>query len=104
MSLLSFFGFGKNKLKTALRNGAIIIDVRTVNEYDQGRVPESLNIPLNLIPANIVRIKGLERPIICCCASGSRSSNAVKILKETGLKEVYNGGSWMNVLKIINSL
>ena len=55
MGLLSFFGFGKSSIKEALRKGAIIIDVRHVNEYDQGRVPESINIPLNLITSNIER-------------------------------------------------
>lgn len=104
MGLLSFLGFGKSSIKNALRKGAIIIDVRHVNEYDQGRVPESLNIPLNLIPSNIERIKGMERSVVLCCNSGNRSGQAAKILKSRGIKEVYNGGSWMNVLKIVKEL
>jgi len=104
MGLLSFLGFGKSGVKDALERGAIIIDVRHVNEYDQGRVPESLNIPLNLIPANIERIKGMERPVVLCCASGNRSGQAAKILKSNGIKEVYNGGSWMSVLKKVKEL
>ena len=104
MGLLSFFGFGKSSIKAALRKGAIIIDVRNVNEYDQGRVPESINIPINLIPANIERIKGMERPVIFCCATGNRSGKAVSILKATGVKDVQNGGSWMHVLKAVKEL
>ena len=104
MGLLSFLGFGKSGVKDALERGAIIIDVRHVNEYDQGRVPESLNIPLNLIPANIERIKGMERPVVLCCASGNRSGQAAKILKSNGIKEVYNGGSWMSLLKKVKEL
>ena len=104
MGLLSFLGFGKSSVKEALQKGAIIIDVRNVNEYDQGRVPESINIPVNLIPANIERIKGMERPVIFCCASGNRSGQAVRILKANGIRNVYNGGSWMNVLKMVKEL
>ncbi len=104
MGLLSFLGFGKSSIKDALQKGAIIIDVRHVNEYDQGRVPESINIPLNLIPSNILRIKGMERPVILCCASGNRSGQALKILKANGIKDVYNGGSWMSVLKAVKEL
>lgn len=104
MGLLSFLGFGKSSVKDALQNGAIIIDVRTVNEYDQGRVPESINIPLNLIPQNIERIKGMERPVVLCCASGNRSGQAARFLKSNNIKNVYNGGSWMTVLKAIKEL
>lgn len=104
MGLLSFLGFGKSSIKDALRKGAIIIDVRHVNEYDQGRVPESINIPLNLIPSNIERIKGMNCPVVLCCASGNRSSQAARMLKSKGIKEVYNGGSWMSVLKKIKEL
>lgn len=104
MGLLSFLGFGKSSIKDALRKGAIIIDVRHVNEYDQGRVPESINIPLNLIPSNIERIKGMERPVVLCCASGNRSGQAARILKSNGIKGVYNGGSWMSVLKKVKEL
>lgn len=104
MGLLSFFGFGKSQVKEALEKGAIIIDVRNVNEYDQGRVPESINIPLNLIPSNIERIKGMERPVVLCCASGNRSGQASRTLKANGVKDVYNGGSWMKVLKVVKEL
>lgn len=101
MGLFSFLGFGKSGIKAALQNGAVIIDVRTANEYDTGRVPDSINIPVDRIAVSIMRIKGMNRPIVFCCASGARSSKAVSILKENGKKDVYNGGSWMNVLKMV---
>ena len=104
MGLLSFLGFGKSSVKDALQKGAIIIDVRHVNEYDQGRVPESINIPLNMISFNIERIKGMERPVVLCFAPGNRSGQAARILKSKGIKEVYNGGSWTSVLKIVKAL
>ena len=101
---MSLFGFGKSKIKDALRRGAIVIDVRTAPEFDQGKVPGSINIPVDRIAINAPRIKGMNCPIIFCCASGARSSDAVRIMKEKGLQEVYNGGSWMSVLKIVRSL
>lgn len=104
MSLLSLLGLGKNKIKEALRNGAAIIDVRTPREFDEGHIPQSLNIPVDRINSNTERIKGMNKPIVFCCASGARSSQAVSVLKQHGLKEVYNGGSWQNVLKTIKNL
>ena len=104
MSILSFLGFGGSKIKDALRRGAIVIDVRTPQEFDQGKVPESINIPVDRIAANAERIKSMNRPVVFCCASGMRSGNAVSIMKAKGLKEVFNGGSWYHVLKILKSL
>jgi rhodanese-related sulfurtransferase len=97
------FLFGKNKVKEALRQGAVIIDVRTPHEYDQGRVPQSINIPSERIGASIERIKAMKKPVVLCCASGMRAGAAKNMLKSAGLKEVYNGGSWQAVLKICNN-
>jgi phage shock protein E len=98
------FLFGKNKVREALRNGAVVIDVRTPHEYDSGKVPGSVNIPIDRISANIERIKAMKQPVVFCCASGIRAASARIILQSAGLKEVYNGGSWESVLKKINTL
>ncbi len=104
MSLLSFLGFGSGNIKDALRRGAIVIDVRTPQEFDQGKVPGSINIPVDRIAANTERIKNMNRPVVFCCASGARSSNAATIMKQKGMKDVYNGGSWYDVIKILKKL
>ncbi len=96
------FLFGNSKIKVALQHGAVVIDVRTAGEFDQGKVPDSINIPVDRIAINAARIKAMKRPIIFCCASGTRSGTATRIMKEKGLKEVYNGGSWERILKIVN--
>ena len=101
MGIFSFLGFGKNRIRAALQQGAVVIDVRTANEYDRGRVPGSLNIPVDRIPISIGRIRDLHKPVIICCSSGDRSSKATAILKENGLKDVYNAGSWMTVMKML---
>jgi phage shock protein E len=93
--------FGGSKLKIALRKGAILIDVRTGTEYDRGHIPDAFNIPVDRIKASADRLKESKRPVIVCCNSGDRSSTAVQILKAKGLKEVYNGGNWENLLKLI---
>tara|TARA_B100000674_G_C37591701_1_gene801132 strand:- start:286 stop:564 length:279 start_codon:yes stop_codon:yes gene_type:complete len=78
-----------------------IVDVRTDHEFAGGRVEDSINIPLNEIPNNIDKLKGMQ-PIVMCCAAGIRSGNAVNYLKQIGLEDVYNGGSWQQVQEMIN--
>jgi rhodanese-related sulfurtransferase len=98
------FLFGKNKVKEALKNGAVIIDVRTPHEYDNGRIPRSINIPVDRISASVERIRSMAKPVIIVCESGMRSNTAKNILKSAGIQDVYNGGSWETVLKITNKL
>jgi phage shock protein E len=103
MGILSILGIN-NKVKDALRKGAVIIDVRTAHEFDAGKVKGSINIPVDRIAANIERIRSFKKPLVLCCASGVRSEKAVTILKANGIKDVYNGGNWTRVLKMIGSL
>jgi len=103
MGLFSFLS-GGGGIKEALNRNAVIIDVRTAAEFDRGRVPGSINIPLDRLAVNTRRIKEMNRPVIVCCSSGSRSSTARQQLKEAGIRDVYNGGSWESVLRKINHL
>ena len=103
MSFLSLLGLGNNKIKEALRKGAIIVDVRSPGEFDRGKIPDSINIPVDRVPINSERLKAMKRPIIFCCSSGERSSQAVQLMKRKGVAEVYNGGNWHRLLRIVNS-
>ena len=96
--------FFNNKIKQALRKGAVIIDVRPAGAFDQGKIPGSINIPVDRIAINAERIKGMNRPVIFCAAYNIHSSAATRIMKEKGLKEVYDAGNWEKVLKIVNKL
>jgi phage shock protein E len=105
MGLFSFLGLGNNSITAALRRGAVIIDVRPPYAFDQhGRIPGSINIPVDRILINIERVKDLKKPIVLCCAFGTDCDKAAGILKEKGIKEVYNGGKWQSLLKIVNRL
>lgn len=78
--------------KGLMKNGAVIVDVRTKSEYQQGHIAGSQNIPLDTLNNQIAKIpKG--KVVITCCASGMRSASAKSILKSKGY-EVYNGGGW----------
>ena len=60
-----------------------------------------MNIPLHEIPARIDELKKLGRPVVIYCRSGHRSGAAVNLLKQAGLKDVYNGGGVFNMQKLI---
>lgn len=96
--LKSLFGLGpKTNYAELLKNGAIIVDVRSKGEYAGGHIKGSVNIPVDSIGNNTSRFTDKNKPIITCCASGMRSGVAKNILKSKGYTQVYNGGSWIGL-------
>ncbi len=81
---------------------AVLIDVRTPLEYKQEHVPGARNIPVEKISSHIQELKMIKKPIVLYCMSGSRSAVALGILKQSGLGNVYNGGSIQNVKFYLN--
>jgi phage shock protein E len=77
-----------------VKQGAIIIDVRTKGEYAGGAIKSSLNIPVDSLNSQLSKLKDKNKPIVTCCASGMRSAAAKRILTSNGYTQVYNGGSW----------
>ncbi len=104
MSLFSILGLGNGKLKEALRRGAIVIDTRTAAEFDRGKVRDSINIPVDRININLRRIVQMNQPIIICSNSDSENERVIDVLKANGVKEIYNGGNWTKIWRMMRSL
>jgi len=90
----------KTDFALLIEEGALIVDVRSRNEYASGHLKNSVNIPLNELSDQLKKLKQ-GRTIITCCASGMRSSSAKNILQSKGFT-VYNGGSWSSLNKYIS--
>jgi len=80
-----------------VKQGAIILDVRSRGEYAAGNIKSSINISVNTLNQNLNKLKDKNKPIITCCASGMRSASAKSILKSNGYTQVYNAGSWVSL-------
>ena len=78
--------------KTILKNdkNAILVDVRSPQEYKEGHLEGSINIALyDLEKESEKLIKNKQNTIILYCQSGNRSNKALEILKEQGYKSLY---------------
>ena len=93
--LKKLFGFGPSvNYAEMVKNGAIILDVRSKGEFSGGHIKGSVNISVDTLRNNLVKLKDKNKTIITCCASGMRSATAKGILQSNGYVNVYNGGGW----------
>lgn len=70
---------------------AVVLDVRSMNEYQQGHIINAENIPLNSLDNGIKSLdKHKQKPIIAVCKTGSRSGAACSTLRKAGFEHVYN--------------
>jgi phage shock protein E len=86
-----------------LRDGAMVIDVRTAGEFVSGHLPIAVNLPLNEIETEIARcVRHKDQVMLLHCHSGVRSGIALKKLKALGYLNVHNLGSYNRATNIVN--
>src|SRR5665647_1498273 len=94
-TIKNLFGMGpKTDYTQLVKDGAIIIDVRSKAEFAGGHIRGSINIPVDQLANNLNKLKDKNKAIITCCASGRRSASATSLLKSKGYAIVHNGGGW----------
>jgi len=97
-ALKKIFGFGPSvNYAELVKNGAIILDVRSTGEFAGGHIKGSINISVDTLRNNLAKLNDKNKIIITCCASGMRSASAKSILQSNGFVNVYNGGGWSSL-------
>ena len=73
-------------------NGAILLDVRTPQEYREGHIPGSKNLPLQTIDKVDSIVENKDTVLYVYCHSGARSRQAASLLQYMGYSNVTNIG------------
>lgn len=90
------------KARAHLKNGALVIDVRSPGEFSSGHLPKAINIPLDEIETALPRrVKEKHQVLLLHCASGIRSGMAKQKLNGLGHANAFNLGSLARARKII---
>ena len=81
----------KEELQSYIKQGGIIIDVRSSQEYKEGHIDGAISIPDYQIKKEIEKqIPNKDELIVVYCATGHRSQKVQQILENMGYKNVYN--------------
>ena len=79
------------ELKEKVKQGAILLDVRSRQEYQEGHISGAINIPEYEIDRRVEQeIQNKNLPIIIYCQYGSRSRNVYDKMKRKGYTNIYN--------------
>jgi phage shock protein E len=81
-----------NTIKDKIAAGARVVDVRSPAEFKDGSYPGAINIPLMLLPVRMKELEPRDKPIVLFCASGARSGQGARLLKQAGFTDVTNAG------------
>jgi len=92
LSLLSFSAYSadvsnisQQALLEANTNSVVIVDVRTPEEFQQGHVPNAINVPLSdIIDDPAILSTSKEKAIVLYCRSGYRAGKAAEALQKEG--------------------
>jgi rhodanese-related sulfurtransferase len=103
MALIVFFTIKRNSMEKYFQlpaDQAIIIDVRSKQEYDSGHLSTAINIPFNLIANQIGQLEPYKQKyVIVYCHSGNRSAIAMNVLRQNGFENVVNAGGYESIKK-----
>lgn len=86
-----------------LAAGALVIDVRSPEEYRSGHVENAVNVPLGELRESLPRrAKDKSQVLLLHCLSGTRSGMAKRQLKGMGYQNVFNLGSYGRAKQIVS--
>ncbi len=88
----------EQKAWKAIQNGALLVDVRTPEEFEAGHLEGALLIPYDQIPERLAEFgDDKNRPIVVYCRSGKRAGIAEETLRKAGFTNVLNAGGYENM-------
>lgn len=94
---VSDYSVGPITAKSLLKKGAVLLDVRTKEEYESGHLDGAINLDYSKVATDAENIlKDKDQTVIVYCKSARRSAQALEALLKLGYTDVYNLGSMSN--------
>jgi phage shock protein E len=100
--MFGLFGNSGPDAKQMIKDGALVIDVRSQEEWNEGHLSMAKLLPVDQLPTRLKEVEGWtggdkSKPIVVHCRSGARSGRAQTILKNAGFTNVVNGGGYSSL-------
>lgn len=85
-----------------IADGAVVLDVRTPEEFEDAHVPGAVNVPVQDVAQRVAEVERLvggdkSRPVVVYCGVGGRAAKAKQELEASGFTQVVNGGGYKDL-------
>lgn len=88
---------GEQAQKLVSQHGALLLDVRTPDEFNAGHIEGAMNVPVQVLDAQLATLPAKkDQDIVVYCRSGMRSAKARSKLKAAGFTKVHDLGAMSN--------
>ena len=101
--LLSSQVVERKVLDSLLSSGALLLDVRTTEDFEKGSVNGALHLPLKDIET-FAKFHPIDQPVVVFCNTGRQSSQAVEKLRAMGGKNIFDGRDIERISRSLNNL
>lgn len=89
---------------TSLSKNAVIIDVRTKQEWNQGHLEDAVLLSVDQFSSNIENlVADKDQPVVLYCRSGNRAGKMMKVMNELGYSQVTNAGGVKSAANLTGS-
>ena len=83
----------KEAHRLVTEEGALLLDVRTPEEFAEGHLPGALNIPVDQVAKRLDEVGPKDKPVVVYCRTGRRSGLAAVTLEKAGFQSVHDLGA-----------
>lgn len=87
-------------IQADIDNGSLLVDVRTPEEFESSHISGAVNLPLADIQAGTLPNSEKSQKLYIYCKSGNRSSQAEKLLEDSGYTNIVNLGAMTDVISL----
>ncbi len=81
-----------SEARRLVEGGALLVDVRTPEEFAAGHISGAVNIPVQELDQRMKELEPKDRSVVLYCRSGNRSGHAARMLKSAGYRSVHDLG------------
>lgn len=97
------FYLSPDRAAQCIQDGALVIDVRTDQEYSEGHLPDAQLLPHTELQDALDKLAAhRDKEIILYCRSGIRSNWAASFLRSEGFERAFNGGKYVELIEELN--
>lgn len=79
--------------RALVADGAVLVDVRTPEEFAAGHLPGAINLPVQELTGRVRELGPTGTGLVVYCRSGARSAHATRLLRAAGYTDVHDLGA-----------